>query len=173
MYVIGGLVDCSVKKKATLTKAGQIGARAMRLPLREYAPDLLNGRLPLTLPAVFDILLHVHATADWPASLKAALPQRQFSRPREETRSGRRAATREKRLGIWNAAASGGRKGGAGTSSEGASAAAESRAGAACADADSNVDEWEREGWDDQESDGDDDGHAAADGDSAESDVAG
>ena len=171
--MIGGLVDCSVKKKATLTKAGQIGARAMRLPLREHAPDLLNGRLPLTLPAVFDILLHVHATADWPASLKAALPQRQFSRPREETRSGRRAATREKRLGIWNAAASGGRKGGAGTSSEGASAE-ESGAAAAWADADSDVDDPEREGWDDQESDGDDDGRAAADGDSsAESDEAG
>jgi len=55
-----------------------LGAATARLPLREYVPNIANGRLPLTLPAVLEMLLHVNATGDWKAAIELALPQREY-----------------------------------------------------------------------------------------------
>ena len=60
VYVVGGLVDRSVKKQASLSRAAALGARCVRLPLQEYAPGVNNARLPLTLCAVLELsLIHI------------------------------------------------------------------------------------------------------------------
>ena len=79
----------------SFNRAAAIGATTARLPLREHVPNVNNGRLPLTLPAVFEMLLHVHATGDWKAAIELALPSREYIRPPEMSKAARRAAKRK------------------------------------------------------------------------------
>ncbi|EOD33937.1 hypothetical protein EMIHUDRAFT_111477 [Emiliania huxleyi CCMP1516] len=130
VYVIGGLVDVSVQKRSSLTRARELGATAVRLPLREHVADVANRRQPLTLPAVLEMLLHVNATGDWLAAIEAALPARNHTRPPELSRSGRRKGKRAR----LEAQASGAEASGpssSGPSSSGPSSSGPSSSGAA------------------------------------------
>jgi len=85
VYVMGGLVDRSVRRGASLCRAAQLGVRAARLPLQEHAPSVHNGRLPLTLNAVLELLLHANAGGEWADAIVAALPERSL-RPQSPRR---------------------------------------------------------------------------------------
>lgn len=88
-YVIGGLVDGTVVKHASLRRAAALGVAAARIPLAEHAA-LGRSSQPvdragvLTLPAAVDVLLRVHAGASWSQAMRAALPPRFFLSAEEE-----------------------------------------------------------------------------------------
>jgi len=87
--VIGGLVDGTVVKHASLRRAAALGVAAARIPLAEHAA-LGRSSQPvdragvLTLPAAVDVLLRVHAGASWSQAMRAALPPRFFLSAEEE-----------------------------------------------------------------------------------------
>lgn len=76
VYVIGGLVDRTVQKGASLRLARQHNARAVRLPIAEHLGPLAKGKGVLNVNDVFAALLAVHAGQGWRAALEAAIPQR-------------------------------------------------------------------------------------------------
>ncbi len=103
VYVIGGLVDASVQKQQSLQKACGLGARAVRLPLAEHAV-VAHGRLPLTLTAVLELLLTVHAGGEWADAVRGAVAprlQRDEGMKRALGRENRRKASREGWLNTW------------------------------------------------------------------------
>ena len=101
VYVIGGLVDTSVIKRASFGKASGLGARCVRLPLAEHAP-VAHARLPLTLTSVLDILLTVHAGGTWADAVKHAVAPRLLRPPTyEHSRAARRASTRASFNAKW------------------------------------------------------------------------
>ena len=81
VYVIGGLVDRSTHKCASLSLAKRLGAASVRLPLQEYVPEVVSGRLPLNLVAVLQMLLVVNETADWRLAVRHAVPLRKLRHP--------------------------------------------------------------------------------------------
>ena len=94
VYVIGGLVDTSVQKRASHAKATELGVQCRRLPLAEHAP-VAHGRLPLTLTAVLEILIAVHGGSAWPAAVQSAVAPRLLRPPTyEHSRAARRASSR-------------------------------------------------------------------------------
>ena len=108
VYVIGGLVDTSVIKRASYGKASGLGARAVRLPLAEHAP-VAHARLPLTLTSVLDILLTVHAGGTWGDAVKHAVAPRLLRPPTyEHSRAARRASTRALFNAKWDSGLGGG-----------------------------------------------------------------
>jgi tRNA (guanine9-N1)-methyltransferase len=101
VYVIGGLVDSSVQKHTSLRKARELGIRALRLPLAEHAPSA-NPRLPLTLTAVLEILLAVHAGATWPNALQSAVAPRHLRESCwENSKAARRQEARARAAASW------------------------------------------------------------------------
>ena len=78
VYVIGGLVDRTVAKGASLGLAQRCGAAAVRLPIAEHlgAGAMAGGKGVLNVNDVFAALLAVHAGDGWRAALEAAIPQR-------------------------------------------------------------------------------------------------
>lgn len=78
VYVIGGLVDRTVRKGASLGLAQRCGARAVRLPIAEHlgSAALGNSKGVLNVNDVFNALLAVHAGDSWLEALDAAIPQR-------------------------------------------------------------------------------------------------
>lgn len=78
MYVIGGLVDRTVRKGASLGLAQRCGARAVRLPIAEHlgTAALGSSKGVLNVNDVFNALLAVHAGDSWHVALDAAIPRR-------------------------------------------------------------------------------------------------
>ncbi|KAL4444557.1 hypothetical protein ABPG77_002374 [Micractinium sp. CCAP 211/92] len=76
VYVIGGLVDRTVQKGASLRLAQRHNACARRLPIAEHLGTLAKGKGVLNVNDVFAALLAVHAGQDWKVALEAAIPQR-------------------------------------------------------------------------------------------------
>lgn len=76
VYVIGGLVDRTVRKKQSLTRARLLGARTFRFPLAEYAPHAMHDRIPLTLNATLHIITERNAGVGWAEAIETALPPR-------------------------------------------------------------------------------------------------
>ncbi|TYZ61649.1 hypothetical protein PybrP1_001696 [[Pythium] brassicae (nom. inval.)] len=75
MYVIGGIVDKSRKKGATLNAASSAGIATARLPIQEHIADRLDHILNVN--TVVEVLIRFRETGgDWPAALRYALPQR-------------------------------------------------------------------------------------------------
>jgi len=93
VYVIGGLVDTSVKIKTSLAKATELKVKAMRLPLAENAA-MANAREPLTLPAVLEILLSVNAGDNWETAIGGAVAPRLMRDPHANGRSKRRQSAK-------------------------------------------------------------------------------
>ena len=79
VYVIGGLVDRTVKAKQTLDRARDIGVRTLRLPIKEEIGKLTN---PYRLKKVLNMntvveALHYKASGDsWEQALLKSIPHR-------------------------------------------------------------------------------------------------
>ena len=92
VYVIGGFVDACIQRRASLQKAQELGARAVRLPLQEQAPaGVSNPRLPMSVNAVFEVLLALNAGKSWGVALGSALPLRHQVASHQAGRKARRA----------------------------------------------------------------------------------
>lgn len=81
VYVIGGIVDRTVKKNITLKFAESSGVRVARLPVQEYAQELGLGkgvpkRPVLNVSDVVVALIELNCSGDWLAALNAAIPHR-------------------------------------------------------------------------------------------------
>ncbi|GBM12352.1 tRNA-dihydrouridine(16/17) synthase [NAD(P)(+)]-like, partial [Araneus ventricosus] len=78
VYVIGGIVDDTVKKDLSLNHAKDFNIKTARLPIVEYlVPYSANpGTTVLTVNQVFDILLKYYETKDWTESLSCNVPLR-------------------------------------------------------------------------------------------------
>lgn len=74
IYCIGGLVDRSVSRNATLAHAASRGvSQTARLPLREYCPMHNNA---LNIDTVVKILLEFRSCGSWKSALEAVVPHR-------------------------------------------------------------------------------------------------
>jgi len=100
VYVIGGLVDSSVQKATSLRRADGLGVASARLPLNEFG-TVAHQRLPLTLPAVLEILVGVNHDKDWAKAIETAVPLRQAKRSEVVPRRQRRAMTRAGIAKTW------------------------------------------------------------------------
>ncbi|CAH0475074.1 unnamed protein product [Peronospora belbahrii] len=89
IYVIGGIVDKSRKKGATLHAATECGIATVRLPIQENLPERLDHILNVN--TVVDVLIKFRELGDWPRVLEVALPQRKRSQ------IGRKAIRRRQR----------------------------------------------------------------------------
>ena len=97
VFVLGGLIDRSVKKGITLKRALASGAEARRLPVREFAPR--NDIHPiLTLPACVHVLCEMNGGSTWAEAFASAIPQRAIKR-RVREEEGREATRRDRRPG--------------------------------------------------------------------------
>ena len=74
VYVIGGIVDRSVKKAASLDWAKEHGLRTMRLPVQEYIPH--RETHVLNIDTVVSIILAHQERGDWEQVLTACMPLR-------------------------------------------------------------------------------------------------
>eukprot|EP01031_Cornospumella_fuschlensis_P039847 gene39847-48521_t len=82
VYVIGGIVDRSVKKNLTLDKAKLHGLRVARFPVQEYVPSRVTHIL--NIDTCVHIISYYLRYKDWERALREAIPQRkQQSRKRE------------------------------------------------------------------------------------------
>ncbi|KAF4323043.1 hypothetical protein BBO99_00003396 [Phytophthora kernoviae] len=89
IYVIGGIVDKSRKKEATLNAATEAGITTVRLPIQENFPERLDHILNVN--TVIDVLINFQELDDWPRALDIAIPQRKRSQV------GRKALRRRKK----------------------------------------------------------------------------
>ncbi|ETN09589.1 hypothetical protein PPTG_22895 [Phytophthora nicotianae INRA-310] len=77
IYVIGGIVDKSRKKGASLNAATEAGITTVRLPIQEHFTERLDHILNVN--TVVDVLINFRELGDWPRALDIALPQRKRS----------------------------------------------------------------------------------------------
>ncbi|KAL1526662.1 hypothetical protein AB1Y20_015366 [Prymnesium parvum] len=83
VYVIAGLIDRSVIKNCSLTRAQQAGVPALRLPLREFA-QVSNVHPIMDLVTMVKILCEKNSGASWAESFALHIPERHISRRRKE-----------------------------------------------------------------------------------------
>ena len=79
VYIIGGLVDDSVKKNSSQQYCQRAEISTARLPIPEYMSRAESGgsyKQILTINQVFDILLTYHQHRDWRLALAEHVPQR-------------------------------------------------------------------------------------------------
>uniref|UniRef100_A0A1A8DNP9 tRNA methyltransferase 10 homolog B n=1 Tax=Nothobranchius kadleci TaxID=1051664 RepID=A0A1A8DNP9_NOTKA len=78
VYVLGGLVDESIQKKLSLSRAGELSVRTARLPIDEFMVKKNNSKnfhsKILAVNQVFDILLTFCETSSWTHALQAWFP---------------------------------------------------------------------------------------------------
>jgi len=76
VYVIGGLVDDSVKKDTSQQYCENANISSARLPISENMSRAEKGSYKqiLTINQVFDILLKYHQTKDWKTALEMNVP---------------------------------------------------------------------------------------------------
>uniref|UniRef100_A0A3B4H527 tRNA methyltransferase 10 homolog B n=1 Tax=Pundamilia nyererei TaxID=303518 RepID=A0A3B4H527_9CICH len=78
VYVLGGLVDESIQKKLSLSRAGELSVRTARLPIDEYMVKKDNVKnfhsKILAVNQVFDILLTFCDTGSWMEALQTWFP---------------------------------------------------------------------------------------------------
>ena len=77
VYVIGGLVDDSVKKNTSHLYCEAASLKTARLPIPELMSRSEKGgsfKQILTINQVFDILLHFHQERDWKSALNKHVP---------------------------------------------------------------------------------------------------
>ncbi|XP_039515097.1 tRNA methyltransferase 10 homolog B [Pimephales promelas] len=78
VYILGGLVDETIQKKISFTRAKEFGIRMARLPIDEYMvkkpnPKNFHSKI-LAINQVFEILLTFRDTKDWTKALAAGIP---------------------------------------------------------------------------------------------------
>ncbi|XP_068584340.1 tRNA methyltransferase 10 homolog B [Cebidichthys violaceus] len=78
VYVLGGLVDESIQKKLSFSRARELSVRTARLPIDEYMAKKHNAKnfhsKILAVNQVFDILLTFCNTGSWTEALQAWFP---------------------------------------------------------------------------------------------------
>ncbi|XP_056225979.1 tRNA methyltransferase 10 homolog B isoform X1 [Seriola aureovittata] len=78
VYVLGGLVDESIQKKLSFSRAGELSVRTARLPIDEFMVKKNNAKnfhsKILAVNQVFDILLTFCDTGSWSDALQAWFP---------------------------------------------------------------------------------------------------
>jgi tRNA (guanine9-N1)-methyltransferase len=81
IYVIGGIVDRNRLKRATVTRAEQLGIATAKLPINEFLD--LTATNVLTCNHVFDILMKFKENGkDWKKSFLEVLPERKDAHER-------------------------------------------------------------------------------------------
>ncbi|XP_061664452.1 tRNA methyltransferase 10 homolog B isoform X2 [Syngnathoides biaculeatus] len=79
VYVLGGLVDESVQKTLSLSRAKELGVRAVRLPIDEHMKKMPNEKnfhsKILAINQVFEIMLAVCDTGSWMQALDERFPR--------------------------------------------------------------------------------------------------
>ncbi|XP_078131972.1 tRNA methyltransferase 10 homolog B [Sander vitreus] len=79
VYVLGGLVDESIQKKLSFSRARELSVHKARLPIDEYMVKKNNAKnfhsKILAVNQVFDILLTFCKTGSWTEALLAWFPQ--------------------------------------------------------------------------------------------------
>ncbi|XP_029382239.1 tRNA methyltransferase 10 homolog B isoform X2 [Echeneis naucrates] len=79
VYILGGLVDESIQKKLSFSRAGELSVRTARLPIDEYMVKKNNTKnfhsKVLAVNQVFDILLTFCDTGSWTEALQTWFPQ--------------------------------------------------------------------------------------------------
>lgn len=78
IYILGGLVDESIQKKRSYTRAKDLGVQMARLPIDEYMekrpnPKNFHSKI-LAINQVFEILLIYLDTGSWSKALSAGVP---------------------------------------------------------------------------------------------------
>ncbi|KAF4088963.1 hypothetical protein AMELA_G00060720 [Ameiurus melas] len=78
VYILGGLVDESIQKKRTYTRAKELGVQMVRLPIDEYMmkrpnPKNFHSKI-LAINQVFEILLTYRDSGCWSKALSAGVP---------------------------------------------------------------------------------------------------
>ncbi|XP_037334733.2 tRNA methyltransferase 10 homolog B [Pungitius pungitius] len=78
VYVLGGLVDESIRKTLSLSRARELSVHTARLPINEHMVKNNNAKnfhsKILAINQVFDILLTFSATGSWTEALQACFP---------------------------------------------------------------------------------------------------
>ncbi|KAL7875709.1 hypothetical protein AOLI_G00106720 [Acnodon oligacanthus] len=78
VYILGGLVDESIQKKISYTRAEELGVQMARLPIDEYMVKKPNSKnfysKILAINQVFEILLTYRDTGSWTTALSAGIP---------------------------------------------------------------------------------------------------
>jgi hypothetical protein len=74
VYVVGAIVDRSVKAGLTLDRANSLGAICRRFPLQEFVPDRANH--VLNIDCSVHIICSYLETSDWVETFKRTLPPR-------------------------------------------------------------------------------------------------
>ena len=77
VYVIGGLVDDSVKKNTSQLICDHVNITTAKLPIDDFMSRSESGgtfKQILTINQVFDILLNFHQTKDWATALSENIP---------------------------------------------------------------------------------------------------
>ena len=82
VYVIGGLIDRTRKRGASLRRATSLGVSARRLPLEEHGMAGIARDLNVT--TVIAVLAGVRAHGDWGRALQEAVPARVKGRRRKD-----------------------------------------------------------------------------------------
>lgn len=75
IYVVGGLVDRTIRKHATSRFAQENGIECRRFPLKEYYPS--KPKLVLNVNAVVEALIAVHGGKSWEDAFRTVIPKRQ------------------------------------------------------------------------------------------------
>ncbi|XP_072544857.1 tRNA methyltransferase 10 homolog B [Salminus brasiliensis] len=78
VYILGGLVDESIQKKISYTRAKELGVHMARLPIDEYMvkkpnPKNFHSKI-LAINQVFEILLTLRHTGSWITALSSGIP---------------------------------------------------------------------------------------------------
>ena len=71
-YILGGLVDRTVLKNASLKRAEELGIEARRLPIGQF----MKGRLCLNLDHVINLMCKFKECKNWKQSFDYAAPKR-------------------------------------------------------------------------------------------------
>ena len=77
VYVIGGLVDDSVKKNTSQLFCDHVNITTAKLPIEDFMSRSESGgtfKQILTINQVFDTLLNFHQTKDWATALSENIP---------------------------------------------------------------------------------------------------
>ena len=76
VYIIGGLVDDSVRKDTSRQFSQAVGINTARLPIPEHMERAETGTFKqiLTINQVFDVLLDFHENGDWRTALEKNIP---------------------------------------------------------------------------------------------------
>jgi tRNA (guanine9-N1)-methyltransferase len=78
VYIIGGVVDRTIKKACTLNCAYAQDIRVLRLPIKEYVPD--HQSHVLNIDTIVSIICTYNETLDWLKTFEICIPKRKLTK---------------------------------------------------------------------------------------------